>query len=101
MTSQTKRFIELADLVAFRFRCKGEGCGAELCLPLQANFSRDRSADTCPNCGANWLAITNGVTTSSTAQTLERFVKSIQDISRWPGQFDLTLEVKPDPEESK
>ena len=102
MTSQTKKFIELTDIAAFRFRCKNEGCGAELCLPLTANYSRDRCADACPNCGSGWLAIDNGAgMTTSTAQSLERFVKNIQEVLRWPGRFELTLELKPDPEEGK
>jgi hypothetical protein len=101
MTSQTKKFIELTDILAFRFRCKVDGCGAELRLPLTANYTRDRCADMCPNCGANWLAIENGGITSSTAQSLERIVKHMQEILRWPGQFELTLEVEAEPEEGK
>jgi len=101
MTSQTKKFIEFSDILAFRFRCQGQGCGAELTLPLQANFSRDRGADKCPNCGADWLLVSSGSSGSSVAQLLERIAQSMEQISQWPGRFELTLEVRPDPEEGE
>jgi hypothetical protein len=99
MMSEAKKFIAFGDILAFRFRCKREGCGAELLLPLEAKFHRDKVADSCPNCGANWLAVEHISASSSIAPALERIVGNIQEVSRWPGQFELTLEVKPEEKE--
>jgi len=102
MTSQTKKFIEFSDIVAVRFRCKSDDCGAELSLPLQAKFSRDHKADKCPNCGSAWLLVpTNGSSGSSIAPSLERVAQCIHDLSKWPGNFEITLEVKLDPNEGE
>jgi len=103
MTSQTKKFIEFSDILSVRFRCKRQDCGAELSLPLQSKFSGYRGADKCPNCGADWLVVTTGIggSGSSIAPMLERIANSIHDISKWPGHFELTLELKPDPEEGE
>ena len=102
MTSETKKYIELTDVLAFRFRCTGEKCGAELTLPLRSNFSKDHSVDKCPNCGADWLLISNGSGGgSSNSPLLERIAESIKQLLEWPGRFKLTVEIKPDPKDAK
>jgi hypothetical protein len=95
--------MELSDILAFRFRCKRENCGTELSVPLQTNFGRHQVADSCPNCGSSWLVIDTGIagSGSSIAPLLEKIAKSLEDISKWPGHFEMTLEVKPEPEETK
>jgi len=103
MTSQTKKFIELSDILAFHFRCKRENCGTELSVPLQTTFGRHQVADSCPNCGSDWLVVNTGISGSgsSIAPALDKIAAYINEISRWPGNFELTLELKPDPEESE
>ena len=103
MTSQTKKFIELSDILAFRFRCKKENCGTELSVPLQTNFGRHEVADSCPNCGSAWLVVNTGIagSGSSIAPALDKIVTHINELSKWLGNFELTLEVKSEPENSK
>jgi hypothetical protein len=52
MQTQTRKFISLGDFVSFRFRCKTKGCGTELSLPLQENYTLTHPAAKCPNCNA-------------------------------------------------
>jgi hypothetical protein len=95
MLTQTKRYIALGDISAFRFRCKNKKCGTELSLPLQENYSLTKPADWCPNCGAGWLKISD-VTCVSAAPFLEQLVSSLRSISAWPGQCEISVEIKPD-----
>jgi hypothetical protein len=97
MTGQTKKFINLEEIIGLRFCCKNEKCGAELCLPFQNDFTRSRPADKCPNCGAGWLVLTDRSGGSTVAPLLEKIVQEIRSISQWPGQCEITLEIKPDP----
>ena len=50
MTSQTKHYIEIKDLLALRCDCKT--CGASLSLPLKEDAAR--SIEACPACGKVW-----------------------------------------------
>jgi hypothetical protein len=63
MTSQTRHFIELADIVSVRLRCRNEGCGASLLIdpheetgnlvsPLATN---NNVLTICPGCGFPWM----------------------------------------------
>jgi hypothetical protein len=96
MHTQTKNFIALGDIASFRFRCKSKGCCTELSLPLQENYSLTKPADWCPNCGAGWLKISD-VTDVSAAPLLEQLVAAIRSIPTWPGQCQISLEIKPEP----
>lgn len=92
MTSQTKTFIELGDMISFRFRCKSEKCGAELHIPLQSDFTMMRPANECPNCHRGWALLNEGV--GKLAPTLDTFVESVRKIAGWPGQCEIALEIK-------
>jgi hypothetical protein len=94
MTNQTKQFVNLSEITAFRFRCTNKKCGAELSLPLQENYSLTHPADSCPNCGSPWLKFSDGPN-SSVVPLLEQIVASIRSLSTWPGVCEVSLEVRP------
>ena len=50
MTSQTKQFIELSDLLAFRLECKQ--CGSSLLISFRKIGTLPL---TCANCTADWF----------------------------------------------
>src|SRR2546425_1101954 len=56
MTSQTKHFIELSDVVALRCECKE--CHASLLLQLPAQLSN--TIQKCPNCYRPWVRTEEG-----------------------------------------
>lgn len=95
MHTQTKQFISLSDIASFRFRCKNKGCGTELSLPLQDDYSRTHPADRCPNCGSGWLKPSE-VANFTAAPLLEQIVAAIRSVSTWPGICDIALEVRTD-----
>jgi hypothetical protein len=95
MNIQTKQFISLSDISSFRFRCKTKGCGTELSLPLQENYSLTHPADKCPNCGNGWLRPSD-VNPATAAPYLEQLVTAIRSVSEWPGQCEISLEIRPD-----
>ncbi len=82
MTSQTKKFIELADLLGLRFQCNE--CKASLFLPLtkDVNASRLRS---CPHCNHPWLAVTNGTSGTSVYSDVSNLVDAV---GRLASRFD-------------
>ena len=84
MTSQTKHYIEIGDLLAFRCDCKS--CGASLSLPLKEDAAR--SIDSCPSCGKAWAQATN-------QQEIARFARQVEHVRILVGtmNFNLLLEV--------
>lgn len=58
MTSQTKHFIELSDIVGIQLECKNPNCGVSLLVSGESVTSlSDRHNMTlakCPSCGGNW-----------------------------------------------
>src|SRR5690242_17867559 len=53
MTTYTKRFIELSDVIGMRFKCRH--CGAVMELPVKQ--FEDAVLDSCPNCKEDWALI--------------------------------------------
>lgn len=53
MTVQTKRFIELPDILRFRFDCKH--CGVSVSIPLDGNAVNATAA--CPGCNKPWTVL--------------------------------------------
>jgi hypothetical protein len=55
MTSQTKKYIELSDLLVLKMTCKG--CGSALEIPMSRSLSGredDLKLKACPVCLAPW-----------------------------------------------
>jgi hypothetical protein len=58
MTSQTKHFVELSDIVGIQIECKHSDCGVSLLVHGESVASlADRHSTTltkCPSCGGDW-----------------------------------------------
>lgn len=55
MTITTKQYVELSDLLTFRFECKHKECGGVLEIPF-SRFDKGMLAK-CPKCGHEWTAL--------------------------------------------
>jgi hypothetical protein len=91
MTTQTKQYIELSDILALRFQCKTKGCGASLDLPINANTAD--SLKKCPKCRKGWTTLEN----TSYEGEIDNFVNTalhLKGILSALG-FDLSIEIKP------
>jgi hypothetical protein len=55
MTSETKHFIELSDVIALRLKCRH--CNAELHVTLDELPRTDGALSICPNCKRPWATI--------------------------------------------
>lgn len=94
MTIQTKQYIDLTDIVTFRFDCKQ--CGAILSLPISDQRSK-LAVDCCPNCKAEWTLRQGG----SHLETLLEFRQALRNMQAImakdypnPLEFTVTLEVR-------
>lgn len=93
MTSQTKNYIELADVLAIRCECKH--CGATLSLPLLREIRTDRLHN-CPNCNEPWSQSGYGRSLRNIDAEIAQFVTAFQSLSQsleQPNGFLLLLEV--------
>jgi hypothetical protein len=91
MTTQTKQYIELSDIVALRFECKTKGCEASLVLPINANTAN--SLKKCPKCRQGWTTFEN----TSHDEDIDTFVNAalrLKGILPALG-FNLSIEIKP------
>jgi len=86
MTSQTKHYIELPDILAIRFECKD--CGSAVSLPISPNMSFSRLS-TCPNCGRSWLLIMQ----TSMEPVLKECAAAIQEATAKLKQHQSILEA--------
>jgi hypothetical protein len=85
MTTQTKKFIELRDLLGLRFQCNE--CGASLFLPFSQNVNAARLRS-CPHCNHPWLSVTIGAAGGS---SIEGDVSKLVDaVMRLASHFDGT-----------
>jgi hypothetical protein len=83
MTSQTKHYIEIKDLLALRCDCE---CGASLSLALKEESAR--SIEACPSCGKVWA---HGMS----QKEIGLFLRQIEHMRILAGTmgFNLLLEV--------
>lgn len=91
MTSQTKQFIELSDIIALRFDCNH--CGASLTIDARKNFSKPPM--TCVNCKQDLWAYED----AAIEEAIQGFVDNLklwQRIVETPKRtaFAFLLEVK-------
>lgn len=99
MTSQTKLFIELTDLVGWRFECKT--CHASLELSLE-DF-RTGTLNECPQCRAHWASIPSGPSVNTSFEPyFQKFISTLNDLKRELGEktvlgFSMMLEIKEPP----
>ena len=94
MTSQTRKFIEIADIVGLRFECKNEQCGASLSLPFHQGINRTDTLERCPHCGKQWGMLTNADYTVN----FKRLLDLLRTISDAPIGCRFSFEIKPEPQ---
>ena len=90
MTSQTKKFIEIADLIAFRFECK---CGSIVVTTI-AGYKE--MPVTCSNCGHQFAALEN----YSTQQVFKNMITALQKAQQTAEarEFKFAFEIEEDAE---
>jgi hypothetical protein len=95
MTSQTKHYIDLTDVLGTLLACKA--CPASVTLPIDSQ-SLPR---VCPNCGSQWV---DPYSARKPDQIFAEFIRAFKTLQRSkygdnpaPTGFDLTLEIKSDP----
>jgi hypothetical protein len=109
MTTQTKTFIELSDIIGLRLECKSCGCS----LALGSTKGREtvdsllsmgnKTLLNCPTCGAAWMQTLDPNRLADTA--LKELVRKLSDFKKIEHNYgcSVALEIKPeeDSEESK
>lgn len=75
MTSQTRHYIELSDILALRFECRN--CKTSVTFSLGQNFDLKKVSD-CPSCKNTWVS--DGYETSIQHE-IEAVIKSISRLS--------------------
>jgi hypothetical protein len=92
MTTQTKKFIEIADIVGLRFECKNPECGASLTLTILEAINRNSPLKECPNCGKQWARLTD----ADYQPDFKTLVDSLRKIASAPIGCAFALEIKPE-----
>lgn len=101
MTSQTKRYIELSDLLTLKLTCKG--CGSALEIPISRNLSGredDLKLKVCPICLKPWALRDE----ANYHPAISGFTAAVHTLAGAVGNlgFSLTIEVTDEkPKESK
>jgi hypothetical protein len=97
MTSQTKHYIELSDILSLCFTCKD--CKMALSFPAFENLKAKKLAQ-CPACNEPWLDFQNGATISLSFETLHQALREFKMVMDDRGKvtkgFTLALEIKDD-----
>ncbi len=95
MTSRTRQYIELQDLLGLRFECKH----CETSVEVSFNHLTDLPSQ-CSNCGQTWMAKPQGdMSASQTYSRLGQFVSAYKAMTaELEGQyaiakFSLSLEI--------
>ena len=79
MTSQTKHYIELSDIVALRFECKN--CKTSVTFGMGQNFDLKKLSD-CPGCKNTWVYDGYDI---SIQNEIEAVIRSINRLSETLG----------------
>jgi Zn finger protein HypA/HybF involved in hydrogenase expression len=90
MTSQTKHYIEVSDILGIRCECKN--CHAVLTLPLAKDVGNTLLK--CPRCGKPWTRLENStheIQVSEFAAKVETLAAQLPNFG-----FLLSLEIKPE-----
>jgi hypothetical protein len=90
MSSQTKQYIEMNDILSLRCDCKH--CGASLSLPLANDLAK--SLLNCPNCNKPWARL-NGDTYELALNDFAKRVAELKMLSPLAG-FKLYIEIAPE-----
>lgn len=91
MTTQTRKFIELADILGMRFDCRK--CHASVSLTLEK--SRPSPPRQCPNCRCDWTEMPDGTDHKEEFQVLSDALAAVSSLHLGCA---FTLEIKPEPQ---
>jgi hypothetical protein len=92
MTVQTKRFIEVSDIVGLRCECKNSECKTTLLLPLGGGMNG--ALKKCPKCGNSWALFSGSsyeIEINGYLSQLALLKSSMEHFG-----FSLTLEISED-----
>jgi hypothetical protein len=92
MTSQTQKFIEVKDILAFRFQCK---CGSMVVTPIK-DYKEMPIA--CSNCGYQFAPFEN-YTIQQTFKNVITTIQRAQQIAEDRG-FSFSLEITNEPKQN-
>jgi hypothetical protein len=104
MTAQTKKFIELRDLLNLRFECRNSKCSAVLSLPFTPKALSSEVGKRCPNCGQYWCLVEapDRVAPENFQTEILGLLQTIEKLEKYRDRlgFTLMLEIN-DPEKGK
>lgn len=90
MTSQTKKFIEVSDILALRCECRHGKCRTSLTIPVEDVSGREMRL--CPTCKESWAQLLE----SSYESLITEFVEKLRKLKEAEKHLGcgLTLEIK-------
>lgn len=102
MTEETKKFIELSDILSLRLECKR--CESELLISSLRDMLRreeEGKLNNCPVCGREWASVSGSSCELTIAQFLDSLNKLRSTLKTFPAGFLLTLEIKNESRQGK
>ena len=100
MTTQTRKFIELSDVLALHFECKDKDCKTTLTVSASQAL-KDGTLSNCPVCNQSWAVVNGGGCELTIKEFLRAFQKLQRTLSGEPEAFRagflLRLELKEEP----
>jgi hypothetical protein len=85
MTSQTKHYIELSDIVAIRIECGG--CHASTSLPIADNL-KTNAIKVCPHCNEQWAQLIQGANLEQRFKDLAHILVDFKNAVRMIKEHD-------------
>jgi hypothetical protein len=95
MTEETKKFIELSDVLALRLECRH--CGSGLLISSGRDMMKREEQgklNNCPVCGREWASVSGSSCEMTIAQFVDCLNKLRATLKTFPAGFIMTLEVK-------
>jgi transcription elongation factor Elf1 len=95
MTEETKKFIELSDVLSLRLECRhcGSGLSISSCRDMMRREEQGKLSN-CPVCGREWASIGGSSCEMTIAQFVDCLNKLRGTLKSFPAGFLLTLEIK-------
>jgi hypothetical protein len=107
MTTQTKTFIELSDIIGLKLECKNCGCALSVGEEKEGKTVVDgllqmnnKTLMNCPTCGAVWMQTLDPNRLADTA--LKELIRKLFDFRKIEPSYgcSIALELKPEPPET-
>jgi len=107
MTSQTKKFIELSDIIGLRLKCRNPECDTALLVGIERETSTlsdllaasNQVMAKCPTCRNEWATLSKHAPFDS---EIKHLLRLINDVKKLEPKFgcSLMLELKEEPKPS-